>query len=239
MNMFIYYKGISVRYLVVGDGDVPILFLHGWGGSVKSFSFICKYLKFNYKAIFIDFPPFGESEMPFCPLTIYDYANIVIKVLNKEMVNKPVVVGHSFGGRVAILLGEYKIPSKIVLLGSAGLKPKRHFSYYLKVLSYKFFKLFGLYIFRGSKDYKDLTPIMKQTFKNIVNTYLDSSVKKIKVKTLIFWGKKDKETPLYMAKRLNKYITNSELVIIKDAGHFSYVDDFNTFIHTLNYFILS
>ena len=78
---------------------------------------------------------------------------------------------------------------------------------------------------------------MKKTFINIVNTYLEEFANKINVPTIIFWGKQDKETPLYMAKRFNKLIKNSELVICKNAGHFSYIDDVNTFINVLNYFV--
>ena len=235
--MYISYKKSKVFYKTVGNGNNIILFLHGWGGSIKSFEFVSKNLDDNYKLLFIDFPPFGKSEEPKIPYTIYDYENIVIKLLDKENVKKPIIVGHSFGGRVAILLASHGFAEKIVLVDSAGLKPKRHINYYFKIYKYKLLKKMGIKTNSGSKDYKSLTPICKKTFVNIVNTNLENYAKNIDVPTLIFWGEKDKETPMYMAKKLNKIIKNSELVIIKNAGHFSYLDDYNTFIYTLKYFI--
>ena len=77
---------------------------------------------------------------------------------------------------------------------------------------------------------------MKKTFVNIVNTFLEKYVININIPTIIFWGQKDKETPLYMAKRFKRLIKNSELVIIKNAGHFAYLQDLNTFVNVLNLF---
>ena len=76
----------------------------------------------------------------------------------------------------------------------------------------------------GSSDYQQLSPDMKKTFVSIVNTYLDEYARKMSVKTLIIWGEKDNDTPLYMAKKLNRYIKNSQLKVIKDAGHFCFLD---------------
>ena len=80
---------------------------------------------------------------------------------------------------------------------------------------------------------------MKQSFIKIVNEYLDDKLTLIKNQTLILHGKRDKETPLYMAKRLNKKIVNSKLIVLKDAGHFAFIDRPHKFNTEVKEFFLS
>lgn len=235
--MKIDFKTAKVNYEVVGDGDIDVVFLHGWGGEINSFKFICKYLNFSYRALFVDFPPFGGSIEMLSPWTIFDYAELVLQIMKKENFNKPIIVGHSFGGRVACLLARGEYCSKLVLISSAGLKPKRSLIYKCKVFFNKQKSKKGLKV-KGSKDYEELSPIMKKTFVNIVNTFLEKYVIHINVPTLLFWGQRDKETPVYMAKKFKRLIKGSQLVIIKKAGHFVYLDDINTFVVCINYFAL-
>ena len=65
---------------------------------------------------------------------------------------------------------------------------------------------------------------MKESFCKIVNEHLDGVLPYVKNRTLIVFGENDKETPLYMAERLHKGIENSELVVIKNAAHFCFID---------------
>ena len=69
-----------------------------------------------------------------------------------------------------------------------------------------------------------LSPAMKKVFVRIVNTHLDGLLAKIDVPTLLFWGKEDKDTPPYMAKRFHKGIKDSGLVMLNGAGHFAYAE---------------
>lgn len=224
-----------------------VLFLHGWGGSTNSFLFFQKQLDQEYNTINLDFYGFGKSKMPEKPMDTYDYALSVYELLVSLNVKKLSIVAHSFGGRIAILLStifDLEVES-LVLVNSAGLKPKRPIKYYIMVYGYKFCKwlvkknILPQKVLKkfGSSDYKQLTPVMKQSFIFIVNQHLNCYLKKIKAKTLIVWGKRDKTTPLYMAKTFNKNILNSELVIYKDAGHFSYLDNAGSFLSTLKIFL--
>lgn len=233
--MIVNYLGTKINYSIVGNGRIPIVFLHGWGGSQESFLFICKYLKFDYRAMFIDFPPFGKSKEPKKAFTIFDYANIVKKLIVKENFNNSVIVGHSFGGRVAIILASSGYARSLILTASAGIKPKRNLKYYFRVYSYKVKKLFNKNANGGSKDYKKLSSVMKKTFINVVNEYLEPYAKKITCPTILFWGKKDKDTPLYMAKKLKKLIKDSALLINKNSGHFCYLQDLSKFVAIINY----
>ena len=231
------YKNCSINYEIIGNGDTHFVFLHGWGGSIESFKFIIKYLKGNFSALFIDFPPFGKSEEPQIPFTMMDYANLTLDIIKQNGCKNCILVGHSFGGRVATILASSSICKKLVLVDSAGLKPKRSLKYHLKVLHNKICKKFGSKKPRGSADYKNLSPIMKKTFVNIVTTHLEKYCKQITIPTLIFWGEKDDQTPLYMAKKYKKLINNSELILYKNSGHFAYLENLSSFVATLNYFV--
>ena len=89
----------------------------------------------------------------------------------------------------------------------------------------------------GSDDYKKLSKTMKQTFVNVVNEDLSCFVSKIVCNTLIVWGEKDKETKLWMAKKLNKLIVGSNLKIIKNSGHFCFLDNKTEFLIILDTFL--
>ena len=89
----------------------------------------------------------------------------------------------------------------------------------------------------GSQDYQALSSEMKKVFVSIVNQHLDEYLPLIKQKTLIIFGEKDNETPIYMARKLHKNISNSKLEIIKGAGHFCFLDNLMTFYRIIDKFL--
>ena len=185
---------------------------------------------------------FGESKKLTTPFSLDDYVTEVRNFITTCNIDGYDILAHSFGGRIAMRLALNDCRAqKIVLTGSAGLKPKRKFSYYYKVYCYKILKRFlptkALKNF-GSSEYKSLDEVMKKSYLKIVNEHQDKEVKDIKNPTLIIYGEKDSETPVYMAKRLNKYIKNSTLRIIKGAGHFAFIDNPFAFNLYLKEFLL-
>lgn len=221
------YNGKKIYYKFYHHvSQKPILLLHGWGCDGRIFeNFIAKFPDKSF--LVIDFPPFGKSDRTIKKWNIYTYVGMLMSLCDYLNIETCDVVGHSFGGRIAIILSAVKrsLVHSCILVDSAGMKPRRSVKYHIKVLHYKFNKRFGKSILNmGSKDYLQLSPDMKYTFKSIVNTYLEDYCLRMSVKTLIVFGENDKETPLYMAKRLNKKIKNSKLVTISDAGHFCFLD---------------
>jgi len=155
------------------NGDetkAPLVLLHGWGVDSKIFDNIVKEL--NYYIITIDFIGFGKSDIPITPFKLEDYISQVHQILSYLKITHFILLGHSFGGRVAIKYNYYYNVSKLILVDTAGIK---HWSYSLckRILKYKILK--KIYFFTnktkyeyliknsGSRDYKILTPIMKQT----------------------------------------------------------------------------
>lgn len=151
------------------------------------------------------------------------------------------LVAHSFGARVAIkLANDYGfLLDRLVIVNGAGIKPRRKLKYYYSVLRHKILKFFNIPHKAGSKDYRKLSPVMKETFKNVINEDLTPLLKYISLPTLLIWGNKDKETPLYMARKMHNNIVNSGIVILRDAGHFSFLDQSQKFIAILKSFLES
>ena len=124
------------------------------------------------------------------------------------------------------------------MIDSAGLKPKRGLGYYKKVWVYKLKRKLHLDVSNyGSCDYRALDENMKKVFKSVVNTHLDDFLPFVRAKTLIVFGKDDKVTPAYMAKRFKRKIKNSQLVLLEGAGHFCYVDRKIEFVSQLEKFL--
>lgn len=246
---------LDINYEIYGEDNKEIIvLLHGWGANLKTMEPIAKKMQGNYKIYSVDFPGFGESPEPERAYNVSDYARVILEFLNVNEIKDAVLIGHSFGGRVITkLVGElgYK-PKKIVYVDSAGVKPKRSFSYYFKVYSYKLaknvIKLFNskekaeeiikrLRANSGSDDYRNASDNMKKTFVNVVNEDLTYLFSKIDVPTLLVWGENDLDTPIREAKVFEKHIKDSGLVILKGAGHYSYLDKLGEFIIILNSFL--
>ena len=241
----------NIYYEISGTGT-PILLLHGWGANIESFRPIINSLSKDFKVISLDFPGFGNSPEPNQPIGIFKYADITEKFIKNLNIENPILLGHSFGGRISIILGSKLKTKKIILVDSAGIKPKRSTKYYIKIYTYKFLKkLSSLPILNlilkdfineyknkaGSSDYNNASSIMKQILSKVVNEDLRLLLNKINAPTLLIWGENDTATPLSDAKLMDSLIPNSGLAILKGAGHFSYLEKLNEFLIIIDNFL--
>ena len=226
--MFYQFNNTNLYYKRVDQGGKTVLLMHGFGADSKAIDCLFYFLKNRgYSVISIDFAGFGQSEEPKCAWSIYDYADSVESLLKQLEIAQIVGVGHSFGGRVGLILASRKVLSALVIINGAGLKPKRSLLYYARILTYKTAKALKIkWESAGSKDYKSLSKNMRATFVKVVNEHLDYLLPTIDIPTLILWGDRDMQTPLYMAKRLHKNIKNSTLFVF-EGGHYSYIDSYN------------
>lgn len=245
--MFAEIDNLKVYYEIKGKGE-PIFLLHGWAGRIESFKPVFEILSSKFKIYAFDLPGFGRSNLPSYTWGTSDYASFIIKFLEKEKLQKIHLIGHSFGGRIAITLAA-NFPEKIkklILVDSAGIKPKKSLLYYLKIGIFKAWKklCFGkfgkkmkniLYHLLGSNDYKEAGQ-MRNILVKIVNEDLKYLLPQIKTPTLLIWGEQDKAVPIKYAKIMEKEIKNSQLIIFKNAGHFSYLDKLKEFCQsTINF----
>ena len=239
--MFFNTNEISIYYEKYGNKDKTILILPGWGNTRTTFYNIINYFKNDYSIYIIDYPGFGNSPYPNKTLTIYDYANIIRDFMEEKNINNPIIIAHSFGGRITTLLtGYYKEQiDKLILIDIATIKPKKTIYRFFKEKTYKLLKKLIKLLPKNkqqktynkllktfaSTDYKNIPISMQNTFKNIVNTDLKSYLKYIESEALIIWGKEDKDTPLKDGIKINKQIKNSALIIYPNSKHFSYLDE--------------
>ncbi len=241
------FEGVSVNFKVLNKNAAgeAVIFLHGWGGSGKSFEFFAKNLSAKRPFVLVDFPPFGASSSPNAPWTIAHYSRLIARLMQHLKFQKFSIVAHSFGGRVALNLAKNgaKTVDKMVLTGCAGIK-KRSLKRWLKIRFFKFLKFLShcrLYPAsflekKGSPDYRKLSNVMKKTFVNIVTYDSRSDIKTITCPVLLFWGRRDKETPFRFTKFFKKHIKDCE-VIKTNGTHFAYIESAQLFLRVLEEFL--
>jgi pimeloyl-ACP methyl ester carboxylesterase len=226
----------KINYETEGEGR-DVVILHGWGYDITLLERLKNALKDSYRVTLIDLPGHGKSSEPETPITVYDYADIVLDVLDKLKIESAFFIGHSFGCRLCVIIGA-KYPEKIkklVLCGAAGIREKRTAKYYFKVYTYKigkfFLKTFAPKRFekwrstKGSEDYKKLSDTMKATFSNIVNEDLTYLLNKIQAPTFLIWGENDTATPLYMADIMEKNIPECYKAVYLGRTHYAFLEE--------------
>jgi len=238
--MKVLVNGQLIEYKDEGKGSVLVL-LHGWGDKMATFNDLAAHLAKNYRVIRLDFPGFGASPRPLDTWTISDYAHLTAAFLNKLGVKDIyTVIGHSFGGRVIIKSIAEKLidPTKVILIGAAGVKPKQN----SKKAAYQVVAKVGkvvtsipglrgtqkalrkrLYESAGNTDYL-YAEGMQTIFRNTVNEDLLPYVHLIAQPSLLIWGENDDQTPVADAYAMVNELDDSELVVVEDAGHFVFLD---------------
>lgn len=167
-----------------------------------------------------------------------------------EGIVNPILLGHSFGGRVGILFASRNSVDKLILVDAAGVKPKRSLNYYLKVYSYKCMKRIIYLIYgkergnaklskrvAGSADYRNASMRMRSILSKVVNEDLKSVMPKIKASTLLVWGENDTATPVGDAKIMERLISDAGLVVFPGAGHYSFLDNPRGFAAVIKSFL--
>jgi len=186
-----------------------------------------------YAVTAFDFAGFGQSHPLSRAYSVGDYAEETAEFLLSLGIKKPLVVAHSFGGRVAVkMAGQSDCFEKLLITGGAGIVKKRGAAYKIKVAAYKIAKKFSPAVAEtsfGSEDYRSLSPVMKESFKKIVNEDLRLEAKNIVCETLLLYGRKDKSTPIEYGKIFASAIPRSSLIIMENCGHFAFLDDYYKF----------
>lgn len=219
---------LNLNYELKGNCENVLVFLHGWGMTGNCFDNVVNCLGNKYSILSLDFFGFGASSEPGDYYDTYEYAYRVYLLISKLKLKNIYIVGHSFGGRVAIILSSvFGIDVKgLCLASSAGFK-NCDFKVKIKIWVYKLKKI----IYKnnpekiekcGSDDYKKLNAIMKKVFVRVVNQDLKFLLHKINIKTLLVWGKRDRSTPISYAKKFQRCIKNSKLKVYGNGGHFAF-----------------
>ncbi len=218
----------EVSFLQKGQGK-DMLFLHGYLSCKESFTAQINYFSRFYRVTAIDFLGFGQSGKLPAPFSVGDYAAWLKEVALALNIDRPNVIAHSFGCRVAVKAAaqDSGFFDKILLTGPAGIILKRGLGYKIKVKAYRCVKRIAPKLAEkrfGSAEYKALSPLMKESYKKIVNEDLRTCAKRVKNPVLIVEGKSDFVTTLAEAEIYEKSFQKARLVQT-DGGHFAFAEN--------------
>lgn len=233
-------NGLLLRYYRVKtshkNDTPPLIFLHGWRSEGVVWRGVCERLHEHGHAMYaLDLPGFGGSEISKTPQSLDDYALVAAEFMRTLNLEGAIVIGHSFGGSVAIkLAAKYpSLVSKLILVDSAGVRKrtlrKRAIALCAQLVKPIFAPRFmqplrkKLYAMLGAEDYLT-TPTLTETFRLVVNEDIAPILSSIAQPALIIWGDRDRATPLKDARVFERAIQNAALVILKGAGHYSFLD---------------
>ena len=231
-------EGAPIRVVRQGAGSPTFVLLHGWGSSADVMRPIADHLAESRQTLAIDFPGFGKSPPPPSAWGVPDYAAATIALLEQLGVVRPVLLGHSFGARVAICMtGALKYDAhRLILVGAAGIRQREASNF--KTALFKGGKL-PLYLLPkrmrdalldrlkerfGSADYRAARGVMREVLVQTVNLDLSDLLPHIRQETLLIWGDRDTQTPLWQGREMERLLPHAGLALIEDAGHYSFLD---------------
>ena len=203
------------------------MLLHGYGSKKESFYYQIGFLSQYFRVTAPDFPGFGASAPIDFAWSVEDYADWLASFIFVSKLNYPHIMAHSFGARVVfkLLSTRPEIADKLIITGGAGIVKPRSVQYQRRVKAYRRIKkLFPRYAERhfGSEEYRKLSPIMRESYKKIVNEDLRAAASQIKNATLLIYGENDTVTPSgEEGITFNRLICGSQFEKIM-GGHFCF-----------------
>lgn len=237
-------NNVSINYIDYGKKNKPtIVLLHGWGQNIQMMQGLGDSLQDTNRIIIVDLPGHGESEEPTYEWTVQDYVECIHTLLQNLNVDKPILIGHSFGGKVSLLYASQYPVEKLVCLASPYRKQVTKLSLKTKILktAKKVPGLNKLEDFAkkhiGSTDYRNASEMMRKILVNTVNLDITEEVKKITCPTLLIWGTMDMAVPIADAYDLEKLIPGSGLVVYDGGTHYAYLERFEQTIRVLQSFL--
>lgn len=225
-------SGIQVHYKLVGESPEgeqmpPILFLHGWGGTFESLLPLAQEFQKGCSAYLLDLPGFGQSSDPPPDWGIFEYTDFLKAFIDKVGLSTPVfVIGHSFGGALALSLAA-KYPdmvSKLVVCAPSWRRAsptgRRGVPRAVSAVLHQF-PLVRRVLYKILFPKSDIfqKPKLEENFKKIVRQDLSDIVASVHQNTLILWGKEDSYVPVTDAYLLHEQIAQSILSVFPGMRH--------------------
>lgn len=234
-------NGQIFNYEEFGQGSkAPLVILHGWGRSGKEWERLAVELARweDRKVYVLDLPGFGGSPLPRVE-NLAEYSQLVEDFCKYLELEKIVLVGHSLGGRVGIVLSS-TTPTrveKLILIDPAGIKPKSIKRGGLKLLA----KLFGWMprnwrqnLLRPvmDEDYRN-TPALRALYRVVVREDLREYLPRIKSETTVIWGELDPILPLSLVDIYRKLLPNPKIRVVWGARHDPHLSHFEQILRIL------
>lgn len=238
IDEFIEVDGVKTHVMRKGQGK-PLVWLHGAGG-IDHWLPIMEALSTQFDVIVPEHPGFGRSQRPNWMRDVEDLVYHYRSLFDQLGIEKALIVGHSFGGWVAM---EFAINSphrveKLVLTAPAGLIDHRleRVDTFLLTQEQMAEKLFYSAELTQAALEKAKLPEEQELFiKNRAayarfawerpyNPKFERLLSKITVQTLIVWGEQDQIISPAFADRFAELIPNSEVKMISECGHLPHIE---------------
>lgn len=236
------YRDVIVNYIKQGKGGKNIILLHGWGQNISMMSPIADNLSIDNTVYTLDLPGHGNSTEPTTPWNLIDFVDVLYDFISKNKIKDVTLIGHSFGGEIALLYASIYKVEKLVLLDSPyrpikklGLKTK------ILKLAKKIPGIKRLENFAkkhmGSTEYRNASSIMRQILVNSVNSDITEEAKKVTSPTVIIWGTLDDAVPLSDGEYLESIMQDAGLITYENCTHYAYLERINDTNNIIRSFI--
>lgn len=235
---------VDVHYVDYGkkDGSVIVL-LHGWGQNIQMMKPLGDPLSLEHRVIILDLPGYGESSEPPFPWTVYDYVSMLHEFFGVLKIKNPILMGHSFGGKVSLVYASLYSVCKLVLFGSPYCGEVEKLSIKTKILK-KLKKVPVLNLLEGvakkhigSSDYRQASDMMRKVLVLTVNLNIKEDIKKITCPTLIIWGTLDEAVPLSRAYEIESLIDDAAVIELEGRTHYAYLEELGRVLDIVKSFI--
>ncbi|VVC05503.1 2-hydroxy-6-oxononadienedioate/2-hydroxy-6-oxononatrienedioate hydrolase [uncultured archaeon] len=248
--------GYKIRYLEEGNSKKTVILVHGLGGSAERWLKVMPLLSSKYRVIALDLIGFGHSDKPSIDYTIEFFAKFLSGFIDSLKINKTVLIGSSLGGQVAAeCTSNNSTVEKLVLVAPSG--SMKHstptIDAYMMAALYPNLNsariAFEMMSSSGRVD--ELTvndfvtrmsaPNAKLAFISSVlsvkNSQIHDSLQKIKIPTLLLWGKDDKMIPIEYAQEFLGSISNCKFKELNGTGHLPHVESAEMFVQSVLEFL--
>lgn len=256
-------NNIELAYMDEGKGKSTLIFIHGLANYAPVWKHQMEGLKKDYRCVALDLPGNGISSRDDYPYSMFFYAECIKQFVDGLKIENPVLVGHSMGGQISIMLS-LRYPAvfqKMILIASAGIE---YFSATDKMIMQNLMNLGDFFYadefhlegairdsFEKPGDesntiIKELKMIMRKysskqwrdmstaSVHAMLNEQVNSFLPQVTSETLILFGEKDRfipnrllhsmDSPEKIAQQGAALIPNSEMHLIKHAGHFVHIE---------------
>jgi pimeloyl-ACP methyl ester carboxylesterase len=216
------------RVFVERSGDTPaqVIALHGWGRDRTDLVPALRGLAYAS----LDLPGFGHSPEPVPGIGARQYAETCRDAVTELTTEPCVLVGHSFGGRVAVCLAAQtpELVRGLVLTGvplvrqQATQKPKLQYRV-ARALQRRGLlpdsKMEELRQRFGSADYRAASPVMRSVLVTVVQESYEDELRRLQCPTTLVWGSDDTVVPVSVAEAARGIAASLGLDVVADAGH--------------------
>lgn len=257
-DLTISVSNFHMSYDEMGEGSIPVIFLHGFPFDKTMWAEQLEFLKSSFRVIAVDIRGFGQSVDEESELSIEMFADDLIALMDASYIEKAVVCGLSMGGFIT-LNAHQRFPERFEALilcdtqciaDTPEVKEKRLDTILdieaegVEKFNEKFIQnVFHKDSLKSKKDlvenlskvvYANSPQIIRQGLLALAGrTETCSTLASVKVPTLIICGREDAVTPLSESEKMHKSIKGSILKVIDKAGHVSNLEqpkEFNQYL---------